>query len=158
MWMPTPVKRAYRTFRWIFRREPWIFEVLFGVATAMFFFLQWLDWKGGPPFGSLLVLSSVQPEAFWQWAGLLGGTLQSGMALTSHSGERMKHCGKWIRWLTAGLLACLWGSMTCGSLIATPWNPTAAIYLACSIGNVYVALHVLWEEEYSIRLATRKDV
>jgi len=143
--MPTPLRRAYRTFRFIFEREPWIFEVVFGCATAVFFFLLWADWRDGPTFGSLLVLSEVQPEDFWQWSGLLGGTVQSGVALLSSS---HRPAWKWPRWITAGWLACLWGSMAAGAWVASPWTPTAAIYAACFVCNIYVALHVLWEDEY----------
>lgn len=153
--MPTPIRKAYRTFRWIFRREPWIFEVIFGVATAVFFFLQWADWREGPTFGSLSILSEAQPEDFWQWSGLLGGTVQSGVALLANSIEILRKYGKWFRWITAGWLACLWGSMAYGAFLAAPWTSTSAIYLACSVANVYVALHVLWEDEYDIVYARR---
>jgi len=144
--MPTPLKRAYRTFRFFFEREPWVFEVVFGGATAGFFFLLWADWRDGPTFGSLRILSEAQPKDFWQWAGLLGGAAQSGVALLSSS--HRQPAWKWPRWALAGWLACLWGSMAAGAFLASPWTPPFALYAACAIGNVYVALHVLWEDEY----------
>lgn len=145
--MPTPIKQAYRRFRFLFEREPWMFEVIFGCGTTLFFFLAWADWRDGPSFGSLRILSEVRPEAFWHWTGLLGGAAQCCAALTTGTcleGNRMK----WPRWIAAGWLACLWGSMAGGAWLASPWTPTAVLYAACSAANLYVALHVLWESEY----------
>jgi hypothetical protein len=64
------MRRAYRTFRFLFEREPWVFEVIFGFFTAVFFLLLWVDWRDGPAFGSIVVLSEVRPEDFWKWAGI----------------------------------------------------------------------------------------
>ncbi|MBR0653066.1 hypothetical protein GXW78_25645 [Roseomonas terrae] len=147
--MPTPLKRAYRTFRFFFEREPWVFEVIFGGATAVFFFLLWADWREGPTFGSISVLSEVQPEDFWHWSGLLGGWAQCTVALLS-SGSRSWPWLKWPRWIAAGWLGCLWGSMAAASWLAAPGTPTASIYAACSLCNLYVALHILWEDEYRL--------
>lgn len=150
--MPTPIRRAYRAFRFLFEREPWVFEVIFGLSTAAFFWLLWADWQDGPAFGSIRILSEVRPEDFWQWAGILGGGVQCTCALLSHPSRIWLL--KWPRWVTAGWLAWLWGAMACGAWMANPWTPTGAIYLACSIANIYVALHVLWEDEFRLRRRT----
>ena len=144
--MPTPIKRAYRTFRFLFEREPWVFEVIFGAGTAAFFFLLWADWRQGPTFGSIAVLSEARPEDFWKWAGIVGGMVQCAGAFGGqpHSPGWLR----WARWAMAGWLAGLWGAMSAGAWIAAPFTPTSAIYAACMIANVYVAFHVLWEDEY----------
>lgn len=143
--MPTPIRRAYRAFRFLFEREPWVFEVIFGFFTGVFFWLLWADWQDGPAFGSILVLSHIQPEDFWQWAGIGGGAVQCGAALISRPTMGWL---KWPRWFTAGWLAWLWGAMSAAAWISVPYTPTSAIYAACATANLYVAFHVLWEDEY----------
>lgn len=146
--MPTPVRRAFRAFRFLFEREPWVFEVIFGFFTSVFFWLLWTKWQGGPAFGSIVVLSKVQPEDFWQWAGIGGGAVQCIMALLSMR-QRRPYL-KWPRWIIAGWLAWLWGAMSAAAWLSVPYTPTSSIYAACAVANLYVAFHVLWEEEYRL--------
>jgi CBS domain len=122
------MRRAYRTFRFLFEREPWVFEVIFGFFTAVFFLLLWVDWRDGPAFGSIVVLSEVRPEDFWKWAGIGGGAFQCGAAIASDRGVPYL---KWPRWICAGWLSGLWGAMSAAAWIAAPFTPTAAIYAAC---------------------------
>lgn len=146
--MPTPIRRAYRAFRFLFQREPWVFEIIFGAATAIFFWLLWTDWQSGPAFGSITVLAKVQSEDFWQWAGFGGGVAQCGMAVLS--AHETRPALKWPRWLVAGWLAWLWGAMSAAAWVAVPFTATSVIYAACAVSNLYVAFHVLWEEEYRL--------
>jgi len=146
--MPTPVRRAFRAFRFLFERTPWVFEVIFGLGTAAFFFLLWADWRDGPMFGSILLLSEIRSEDFWKWFGICGGLAQFAGAAFGRPGRPLL---KWMRWLVAGLLAYLWGAMACAAWFSSPWSPTVAMYVATSAANLYVALHVLWEDEFRLR-------
>jgi len=148
--MPTQVRRALRVFRFLFEREPWVFEVTFGFFTSLFFWLLWTGWQTGPALGSIATLSLAVDEQVIQWAGIVGGGLQFSSAVLSRYGGGISDL-KWVRLLSAGWLAWLWGAMASGSWLAAPWIPTAALYAACAIANLYVAFHVLWEAEYRLR-------
>jgi hypothetical protein len=143
--MPTPVKRAFRIFRYLFQHEPWVFEVIFGFCTAVFFWLLWLDWRDGPMFGSIRILSETRSEAFWQWLGLGGGALQCVAAIYNKPGRNLL---KWVRWAVAGMLTWLWAAMAWSGWIASPYSPVPILYAGMAAANIYVAFHVLWEDEF----------
>ena len=132
------IKPFVTRLRVFFRREPWVAEMASAVAILLWAALSSLGFSDIGGVRSMPALIGLAGPWFWHAAALALGVGQIVVLLLDQ---------RWLRWVVAMLIGWLWGSLSAGFWLATPWAAAAAPFAGFCGANAFSVVRIFMHRE-----------